>query len=445
MSNIQHIYDWNEYPRDVINKIKIMTSYFVDILYNHLYIEAVRDKKRGTVKSVTDGYKQALAAFMYSFSQKKNYSRYIQGIHEYFNSNNFGTISFNERMTALANVFVPDDYCKQMDNTKKYAVLINVIKSAINKMVIDVLKNDMSRIIDNHRESTNIDIMQEKMVNYFLEERELIYIRFVENRHQPVNKNDEIDKVMVSKIRKALQDTVKENVELTQQISLVKQELSEYRGKMEKVNDISEYTHRIEKERDGLADKLKQANIKLLEANEKIDELNKKIGELNKKITSIEDSKYHQLNKYDNRPQSRQSVMVSEPPLCTIPSDNYMDTLDDRGELAADVSDNKQQSYELQYQRGENDTNKRYDSKRAYRKPPRENISMPEESPVEDRKTMPMVDIETEDTIDHTPKTVGDNNKKTTGDRHSSKRRSKFEPMGSDEDDDVFDISNFVS
>ena len=62
------ILDRQNYSPKTMENFEIMSAYYIDIFYNHLYNEAKKLKVSGSVSSITEGYKHTLNAFLKSLS-----------------------------------------------------------------------------------------------------------------------------------------------------------------------------------------------------------------------------------------------------------------------------------------------------------------------------------------------------------------------------------------
>ena len=90
------LYDKKNYGSKTIETYEIMAAYFVDIFYNHLYNEATKLKINGSCSSITEGYKHSLNAFIKGLNNAKLYKKYIVGIHHYYITVGFASISFSK-------------------------------------------------------------------------------------------------------------------------------------------------------------------------------------------------------------------------------------------------------------------------------------------------------------------------------------------------------------
>ena len=214
--------DRNQYDPRMITNVEIMTAYFVDIFYNHLYFEGKKLKASGNVVSVTEGYKHALNAFIKSLSNPKLYKKAVIGIHQYFlNYTSFTTISFAKCVDRIAANFVPVDYYASLDNTQKMSILRLVINQAIKTFTKKVVNDHLAKIIDNHQEADNVRLLQDELVDVFLLEREAVYQRFISS--QTHTRTDEtVNRLVSEKMQNEIKNLILEKIQLKKENEALK-------------------------------------------------------------------------------------------------------------------------------------------------------------------------------------------------------------------------------
>lgn len=214
--------DRSQYDPKMITNLEIMTAYFVDIFYNHLYFEGKKLKTGGTASSVTEGYKHALNAFIKSLSNPKLYKKAVMGIHQYFlNYTSFTTISFAKCVDRVAANFVPVDYYGSLDNTQKMSILRLVINQAIKTFTKKVVNDHLSKIIDNHQDADNVRLLQDELVDIFLLEREAVYQRFISSQtHTAPDEN--INRLVSEKMQGEIKNLILEKIQLKKEAEALK-------------------------------------------------------------------------------------------------------------------------------------------------------------------------------------------------------------------------------
>jgi hypothetical protein len=218
------MFDRKNYPAKTIENFEIISSYYVDIFYNHLYAEAKKYKAHGTVASITEGFKHTLNAFLRSLDNPKLYKKSIVGLHHYYISIGFGSISFAKCIDKLTHEFVPTDYYESLTSTQKMGVLRMVINQVIKDFIRKIVDEHMSKIIDFHTEAENVRILQDEFINILIIAREGMYQRFVAVQTH-TNKDETVNRLLGEKMQGEIKKLIKEKYEYQRQIILYKKAL----------------------------------------------------------------------------------------------------------------------------------------------------------------------------------------------------------------------------
>jgi hypothetical protein len=172
------VLDRKKYDVKLLNSLEIISSYFIDIFYNHLYTEAKSLKTSGQVASITEGYKHSLNAFLQALNKEKTFQKFMLGIHKVFMMYGTVTVSLPDCINLIVGCFVPADYCN-MSNVKKTQVIRHSFCNSLKKFIQKVVEEYLSMIIDEHETASNIEIFKDNLTDIFLMERELTYQQFM--------------------------------------------------------------------------------------------------------------------------------------------------------------------------------------------------------------------------------------------------------------------------
>lgn len=215
------MFDRSNYSNKTIEIYEIMSAYYVDIFYNHLYTEANKLKINGNVSSITEGYKHTLNAFIKGLNNPDLYKKSIIGMHHYFINIGYASISFAKCIDKLICEFVPTDYFNSLASTQKMGVLRLVINQSMKTFIKKIVDQHMIKIIDNHKDRDNARILQDDLIDCFIMEREGMYHRFI-NTNTEINKNENINKLLAEKMQNEIKRLVGEKYEQKRQIVLLK-------------------------------------------------------------------------------------------------------------------------------------------------------------------------------------------------------------------------------
>ena len=231
------ILDRHKYSSKTIENFEIISAYYIDIFYNHLYIEAKKLKINGKVASITEGYKHTLNAFLKSLNNPKLYKKSIVGIHNYYITIGYASISFSKCVDKLTKEFVPSDYYNSLTVTQKMGVLRMVINQAMKIFIRKIVDEHMIKIIDYHKEIDNVRILQDELIDCFILEREGMYQRFIAENTK-TNKNETVNRLLAEKMQQEIKRLIKEKYEQQKNILLLKKLLLQKNNNINKLKEL---------------------------------------------------------------------------------------------------------------------------------------------------------------------------------------------------------------
>lgn len=221
MNNNQvRIFDRNNYQKKTMDCFEVMGAYFVDIYYNHLFIEGKKLRTNKSASSITEGYKHALNAFLQGVENPKTYKKILVGIHSFFISSGFTSISFSDCIERVTEEFIPKDYFASVSKQQKISILKLVICQSNKTFVEKLVKNYLKLVIDTHSDADNIRILQDVFIDILMLERENIYHRFISTQKNDKSApNTSLIEAMQAEIKKLC----KEKFELKKLTTSLKQ------------------------------------------------------------------------------------------------------------------------------------------------------------------------------------------------------------------------------
>jgi hypothetical protein len=235
------ILDRHKYSPKTIENFEIISAYYIDIFYNHLYLEAKKLKINGKVASITEGYKHTLNAFLKSLNNPKLYKKSIVGIHNYYITIGYASISFSKCVDKLTKEFVPSDYYNSLTVTQKMGVLRMVINQAMKVFIRKIVDEHMIKIIDYHKEVDNVRILQDELIDCFILEREGMYQRFIAENTK-TNKNETVNRLLAEKMQQEIKRLIKEKYEQQKNILVLKKLLLQKNNNINKLKELLDNT-----------------------------------------------------------------------------------------------------------------------------------------------------------------------------------------------------------
>ena len=231
------ILDRNHYSPKTIENFEIISAYYVDIFYNHLYNEAKKFKVSGAVSSVTEGYKHALNAFLKGLNNPKLYKKSISGLHHYYITIGFASISYSKCIDRITTDFVPIDYFNSLTFTQKIGVFRLIINQSVKNFIKKIVDEHMVKIIDYHVDKDNVRLLQDDFIDCLIIEREGFYQRFIAIQTK-TNKNETVNRLLAEKMQNEIKRLVREKYEQKHQINLLKKAYMHKKDNENKLNEI---------------------------------------------------------------------------------------------------------------------------------------------------------------------------------------------------------------
>ena len=145
----------------------VVGSYFVDILFNHVYLSA---KSTGDdLQTIKENYRKLMINYTGTVKSDEASLRDTSArLHVYFkNTTVYSTISYAELVNIVVKPFVPEDYFERLSYKNRDIIFNRVIQELLSQLSSAILKPEMmSRIVD-HRMSqhtTTIATLQQYAV-----------------------------------------------------------------------------------------------------------------------------------------------------------------------------------------------------------------------------------------------------------------------------------------
>jgi len=224
----------NNYDRSILAIFDILGSFFVDTVYNQLYLVSRSLVREAKASSITDAYKGTIINYMSGISSRKDlYMGVVKNLHEYYQKSNRLCIVFSEFEDKIVSNFIPPEYYRDFTETRKDTVLHDIIIKTVNKFGETVLSYEvLKKIIDNHRNLENVTFLQDKIIDIFIIQRENYYAKFAE-KISSKNANNMVSSRLVDKLKKAVVEETKKRCKIENDLEIALKIISQL---VEKVN-----------------------------------------------------------------------------------------------------------------------------------------------------------------------------------------------------------------
>jgi hypothetical protein len=218
-------YNFEHYDKRLISVFDVIGSYFVDVLFNHIY-NASKMHVAGE-SSITDEFKRNIQVYIIEVKNNHtSYTKTLNELHKYFTAcTSYKTISFTKFVDNIVELVMPEEYFDSLNNSEKDEVLGSTICDLISGLGVYATSPDMlSRIIDHHdsQHEITIKMLQQYSITLLIAKRDSIYNKFLKNIGQ-AKETVSID--IVENMRKVIRRLVKDKSELIARITKLEKKL----------------------------------------------------------------------------------------------------------------------------------------------------------------------------------------------------------------------------
>ncbi len=195
------------YSRETLRVLDIIGTYFVDVFYNDIYIKSTEYFANGKSQSCTDAYRMLIDTYVTVLStQKTMYMTVVKKLHEYYSNIQGAPCIFSDFEDDFLSKFIPKEYYAILNSQEKDKIFYDIIIKSVKHLGEQLLlKENLHRIIDAHKNRSNITLFQEYMVDIFLIQREEYYQKFTK---QIVNETTKIPLDVYNKLKAALKEEI---------------------------------------------------------------------------------------------------------------------------------------------------------------------------------------------------------------------------------------------
>ncbi len=185
----------------VLTLLDVCGSCITDIMYNFLFDRAIAIHEK-TSMGLSEAYRQVLSEYVNESNTPKFYSVLLNTLHHYVRmSTIFNTISYPECISMYAGLFVPQMYVTSMTNDQKINILTMILGNTIRDFSVKIKNDYIGCIIDEHQDTTNIEILQDCVLKIIIAQRHQNYDKFIQSQkcNAIVDNNTPENKPIVAK------------------------------------------------------------------------------------------------------------------------------------------------------------------------------------------------------------------------------------------------------
>lgn len=254
----------------------VIGSSVVDIIYNHMYDKAVIIHQK-TQNGIAECYRTSICEYINDIGTAKFYNTLLNTLHHFTRySTSMATITYTDCIDLYASLFIPQMYIRSLTSEQRLNYLSMVLGKVIKDFCNIVLQSHLRSIIDDHVDSINIEVLQDEILQLFLEERERSIDEFIRSQKQEttvIQQDQNIIQTVKPKSLTKIADAFKKSIN---EISLLKKKNT-----------------RLVKQNNILVNQLKEAKTILLSQINAYKEQSARLEELQKTQYVVDTSKDH--------------------------------------------------------------------------------------------------------------------------------------------------------
>ena len=302
-----------KYNNETLDICELLGCYFVHTFYNSLYLSAKAEAARKSTTK-TQEYKLAMLSYINAINGGKEfYKRTIDGILTWFQTNTkLLTISLEDFENRILKEYIPRIFYDDMANSEKDKILSSIVTTAANNFASFLNKPNtkhIAMIIDGRKEVDNIRYFQKEMLGIMLEQRDIIYGKFIDR-----NKVKKVDAHFVEKLKDELKKQLAEKIQLKISFDKAKQVVEQlnkdYANLKEELNVQTENLQKIIEDKDTKLILMKVSYDELINSKLQSDnKLNQLTNELNSHKFQSNKSNVH-LNQSNNQSNNQISSTI---------------------------------------------------------------------------------------------------------------------------------------
>lgn len=246
--------NFSNYDPKIISIYEIISAYFTDILFNHVYLMAKNSKSTQYIDEYVKNVKNYVTGLK---TNVEYYKKCIQEIHQYFLKNvgrKYMDLKLVDFISRVISVSIPQSQYPSLSHSDKEEIFSNIITELIANMGAFVTTPEMIQaIVPNHMKTPKVTIraIQDNAVNFLIEKRALLHNAFVKNvgevkEHTAVAYTEDLKKSLKKAIKEKndaiadLEDALDEIESLKKKNHNYKKELEEAKSTEAKLRKLIE-------------------------------------------------------------------------------------------------------------------------------------------------------------------------------------------------------------
>jgi len=175
------LFNRDSYSRETISKFDILGSYFVNTFYNVLYTRAKQHRASSkNHETLTFHYKELLEKFSDVMGSSNGVTnpckKVMKDLYEYYiDKTRFKSYTYSDFLNKITSEFLPVEFVVHISNQQKQKVFEECIVNAITSFEQKIRRKYIKNIIDDHKNTENIQLLRDIFIDCLIFQREEFY------------------------------------------------------------------------------------------------------------------------------------------------------------------------------------------------------------------------------------------------------------------------------
>ncbi len=161
------------YDKKILGLFDNLGLYFVRHYYGFLYRKSIDIQKQGSDKSLTDIYRGCVVNYMNGIDRDDLCKQVIMGLSESYQKEISLALSLSDFEDIVLSAFIPAEYYKSFSSSDKDRTFRQIVIKTVKELGgIVVGRNILPKIIDDHNNPNNVEIIQDQLLEIFIAQRD---------------------------------------------------------------------------------------------------------------------------------------------------------------------------------------------------------------------------------------------------------------------------------
>lgn len=170
----------DDYDKDTINQFDTVGTYFVKVFYKTLHDRAKDEMFSGSKhKSITDAYRGWVVKYVNMLGKSVTFDEISAQIFSYYCEGTMLHTNRTDFIMGFTQLFVPMDYHDNLNMMGYITLYKQIITDVVKLFAKEITDNYIKQIIDDHKNKTNVRILQEKIITIFCYYKDNLIQKFV--------------------------------------------------------------------------------------------------------------------------------------------------------------------------------------------------------------------------------------------------------------------------